>query len=909
MAITPVQSVKGDSGGSLVSTQSATFSSGVTQGNLLIAAFAVGNNTMTYTTPSGWSVADQNIPGGNNPTASTAIFYILVDATLAGTTTFSFDLSSAHSTVLQLTEWNATNGWQTNPLDVTAQGDTSASPIQSTTISSGTTATTAQASELWIAALAYKSGSQTESGITSGWTTAIDTGNASSITGTTLYQVASSTGAAHCQYTISTAQYWAGVTATFKPVVATGVALQGSTAGVATATASITGVTFSATSNGVATGTAILTPPPAKAVAPPPNTPIAAKYFVRVRDNTGLAVGPITTYRRLDIVERFNATGDWAIEVDADDPAATLLTAPGYGISITRATYNILTGAVLNSRVEMSGPMTGYIRSMKDNLLTIHGRDDNVWLQRRLAWPTTSYNFSSDVASTSPTLYWRMDASSGTSQSDSSGNSNPGTYASAGTGSYVLNQGGLIDDPNASVLFNGTSLSSTDGASCTLSSPSTTSVTGTFTVFIVASNGYAGGLCGSRGSSDTSFDIQLVGGTTPIHADIGNGSAWITTTANCDSGTALPTTGPYIICYQVTPTGYTIYLDGEIVGSGTYASSTPVLWDSTHTFTVGRIGTNTSTGLSGYGNGGIDEVIVWNSALSDANIRWLSAEAQSRMNHQAYDVITNDCETVLKHYVDVNMGSSAGFSERQLSNFAIETNAHQGSSVTGNARFDPLTNADGTGLLQTLAVAGGNLGFRVTPVNGVLTFQVYQPTDRSTTVYFSQALENLLDFQYTSDSPNPEQGGNTIVVAGGNQQQERIFEIETDANSVGLWGRSEFFQDARDTTDRTIMVQRGQASLAANAQVITFNAVISPSPQTVFGVHFNLGDKVSCVVDGTVFSDIIREVDISLNAGAAEVVTPIVGTPGAITARNTIVAHLRAVTRSVNALRRLQAQY
>jgi hypothetical protein len=118
-------------------------------------------------------------------------------------------------------EWSATNGWQASPADQTATGNTSGSPTTSTTILSGTTATTTQAEELWIASLAYKNSAQSETGITSGWTKDLEATLASNNTMTMLYRVVSATGAASCQYTISSAQHWAGCVATFMSVVGT----------------------------------------------------------------------------------------------------------------------------------------------------------------------------------------------------------------------------------------------------------------------------------------------------------------------------------------------------------------------------------------------------------------------------------------------------------------------------------------------------------------------------------------------------------------------------------------------------------------------------------------------------------------------------------------------------------------
>jgi gliding motility-associated-like protein len=116
----------------------------------------------------------------------------------------------------------------------------------------------------------------------------------------------------------------------------------------------------------------------------------------------------------------------------------------------------------------------------------------------------------------------------------------------------------------------------------------------------------------TRSTGEMSFDMQIMNGNT-IHGDIGSGSAWLTTAANA---TFNYNAGQWIhIAYAVTPAGYSIYANGNLVGSGSF-SGTPLLMNSTHTTTIGAY-----PGESTYFNGSIDEVRVYNAALSQANIQ------------------------------------------------------------------------------------------------------------------------------------------------------------------------------------------------------------------------------------------------------------------------------------------------
>ena len=216
MTITPVQGNQVNSSVS-VTSQAITLGAGVTQGNLLVASVTVGSNTTSITGPSGgWTQAIINNPAGSNALVDTSIWWTVVSAGQAGQTSWTWTFGASHTVYMCIKEWSSTNGWPASPMDQTAQGDTAGTPVQATTIVSGTTSTTTQASELWIASLAYKGTAQTESSITSGWTKDLESTISGNTTMTMLYQVALSTGTAACQYTIGTAQYWAGCIATFK---------------------------------------------------------------------------------------------------------------------------------------------------------------------------------------------------------------------------------------------------------------------------------------------------------------------------------------------------------------------------------------------------------------------------------------------------------------------------------------------------------------------------------------------------------------------------------------------------------------------------------------------------------------------------------------------------------------------
>lgn len=122
-------------------------------------------------------------------------------------------------------------------------------------------------------------------------------------------------------------------------------------------------------------------------------------------------------------------------------------------------------------------------------------------------------------------------------------------------------------------------------------------------------------LWGSRQPTEHGFDVKFTGSTL-IHGDIGNGSNWLTTTA--DATVSLTINTWYHVAYVVTPTTYTIYLNGDQVGSGSYASSTPLLFNSAHTLYFGYFQNGASPEIF---QGDMDEIRIWNTARTQAEIR------------------------------------------------------------------------------------------------------------------------------------------------------------------------------------------------------------------------------------------------------------------------------------------------
>uniref|UniRef100_A0A6H1ZEG9 Gp28/Gp37-like domain-containing protein n=1 Tax=viral metagenome TaxID=1070528 RepID=A0A6H1ZEG9_9ZZZZ len=280
-----------------------------------------------------------------------------------------------------------------------------------------------------------------------------------------------------------------------------------------------------------------------------------------------------------------------------------------------------------------------------------------------------------------------------------------------------------------------------------------------------------------------------------------------------------------------------------------------------------------------------DEITV--SGFDDAyllqnRVTW--PEVAGNFYTQAYDVRTGACETVLKQYVNYNLGPGAVPPRR--AGITIETDTAKGSTVTGRARWN-----DMLPFLIELAEVGGGLGFRMVS----LQFQVYQPADKTATVKFSKENGTLAGYEYEAKAPT----GNHCKVLGGGEGTARTICETSDPVSIVRHGRIEMTRDRRDTTDTLELDQSGRDELAARQESLS----LALTPRETLGMSaytdWWLGDKVAAVVDDQIITEVIREISVALTYNKGEVIMPIVGTSGAVGFDHPLMSLLEA-TRNLN---------
>jgi len=223
-------------------------------------------------------------------------------------------------------------------------------------------------------------------------------------------------------------------------------------------------------------------------------------------------------------------------------------------------------------------------------------------------------------------------------------------------------------------------------------------------------------------------------------------------------------------------------------------------------------------------------------------------------------------ELALRAYVDANAGPGATVG-RRIPGLVLGTNLGLGTATIIRARFQNLML-----ILQQAAAMGGGLGFKVVQVGATLEFQVFLPVDKTATAIFSPGLGNLRAYSYVRAA-----GTATYVYAGGGGEgTARVFAEAYDPTPLLTYGRIEKFMDRRDIPTLSELQPVAQAEAYDNSEQRELRLSPLDTAGLQFGTHYNLGDRVTVVVDGIPIQDVVREVRLSLTA-EGEALEPVVG--------------------------------
>ncbi|MDB5104230.1 MAG: filamentous hemagglutinin N-terminal protein, partial [Fibrobacteres bacterium] len=212
-----------------------------------------------------------------------------------------------------------------------------------------------------------------------------------------------------------------------------------------------------------------------------------------------------------------------------------------------------------------------------------------------------------------------------------------------------------------------------------------------------ASLGNTRAIISSRFGGEYTFDAQwddLSGG---MHADIGNGSSWLSTTANYAFTPVINTWNH--VTWTVTTNAYSIYLNGSLVGSGTFAG-TPQFMKSGETLRIGQ------TTLSNYFGGLIDEPRVDN-VVRGADWIKLSYETQKANSTALVYANTALSTWAYASKVYVNTSATGANTTSDVTNFPMLVRLTGANFDFSQARTDggDLRFADSTGALLPYELA------------------------------------------------------------------------------------------------------------------------------------------------------------------------------------------------------------
>ena len=273
----------------------------------------------------------------------------------------------------------------------------------------------------------------------------------------------------------------------------------------------------------------------------------------------------------------------------------------------------------------------------------------------------------------------------------------------------------------------------------------------------------------------------------------------------------------------------------------------------------------------------------------------------------SHDTRTGPRETVLLGYIADNLGPAAPLTDRRLPDLAIPVSLGRGGTATWSARMDVLGD-----VVAALAEAGG-LRVRVvhdepTPSTPRLLVVVSETRDVSGDVVFGAAQAIRATGLVSSWGYDLDEAEVTAAIAfSAGEQEARTAAQMVDAGAEVLWGRRrERLVDQRQTDDQDVVDDALTRELEAGASPVSIEFAVSSAGDLVRGTDFDLGDVVGVELPGLpveVSDRRVREVSTTVRPGAADVVSVVVGSPGA---KSTSTADAARLNRALERLARLE---
>jgi hypothetical protein len=253
------------------------------------------------------------------------------------------------------------------------------------------------------------------------------------------------------------------------------------------------------------------------------------------------------------------------------------------------------------------------------------------------AWNVGNWNYTTDLQALNPWLYWKLDETAGTTAADSSGNGRTGTYNPDVTATNFSR--GIVgalttDTPNLAVTLNSTNACINTTSTTTMNAPAQI----TEIVWFKSATTLGGKLLGFE-MPRTGVAIPGSGGTYDRHLYMdGAGKVWFGVYNGgyftISSPTVLNDNAWHMAAATMGAGGMNLYIDGSLVGTNANAAGeTTTGWFRAGCGNLGGWGaswtggnsptTSTSPTQNRPFAGSLDEVSVWQSVLTGAQIRSL----------------------------------------------------------------------------------------------------------------------------------------------------------------------------------------------------------------------------------------------------------------------------------------------
>lgn len=215
-----------------------------------------------------------------------------------------------------------------------------------------------------------------------------------------------------------------------------------------------------------------------------------------------------------------------------------------------------------------------------------------------------------------------------------------------------------------------------------------------------------------------------------------------------------------------------------------------------------------------------------------------------------YDEQTGHIETVMKHFVDVEVVNPTN-TNRKVPHYTIATDQARGKIVTTSARLQTVAE-----ILESLSYTNG-IGYLVyfDLQNKNFVFEVIVGVDRSVdngvnpSVMFSPDFDNIKSLHFKHSVLGVK---NYAIVGGQGDGKDRAFQYVGTATGLD---RREIFVDARDLDNNPALVVRGQERLAEYGEELIMEFDHTQTGPFEYEVDFNLGDIVTIVYPNVVQMD------------------------------------------------------